>query len=280
MKQRIISAAVGLLILFAVLFFYTGPVLNVAVALVGMLGVFELYMSEGYHKKHRFAVAVGLCYAALVPFFSMLSGMREMVTMGAVFVLFGTFLAQHATLRLEELATIFMGAVMIPYSLSCLVLIRNQFVGVNGTLTLFYILLALGAAWLADSGAYFAGRFFGKHKMSPVVSPHKTVEGAVGGVVTDAAGFALLGFLFQKIMEAQGTPCSVNYIALAVCGALCALIGMLGDLSASVIKRQQGVKDFGTIMPGHGGVLDRFDSVLFVVPFFYLVLQVVRFVTL
>ena len=71
-----------------------------------------------------------------------------------------------------------------------------------------------------------------------------------------------------------------HYIALAVCGALCALIGMLGDLSASVIKRQQGVKDFGTIMPGHGGVLDRFDSVLFVVPFFYLVLQVVRFVTL
>ncbi len=280
MKLRVISSMIGLAILFVVLLFYTTPVLNVAVALIGMLGVFELCMSAGYHKSHKLAVGIGLGYAALAPFFPMLNGMRETVTLLFAFALFGTFLYQHATLKLEHLAVIFMGSVMIPFSLSCLVHIRDQFVLVNGGVALFYLLLSLGAAWLADTGAYFAGRLFGKHKMSPVVSPHKTVEGAIGGVMIDSAGFALLGFIFQKIMEACGTPCTVNYAALAVCGALCALVGMLGDLSASVIKRQHDVKDFGTIMPGHGGVLDRFDSVLFVVPFFYLVVQFVSFVAL
>lgn len=133
-------------------------------------------------------------------------------------------------------------------------------------------MLTLCGAWLADSGAYFVGTFLGRHKLCPNISPKKTVEGVIGGVITNGLIFVLLGLGYTKLIATGDV--SANYILLFVLGMICALLGLLGDLSASLLKRQTGIKDYGNIMPGHGGVMDRFDSVLFVAPFMTIALSV------
>ena len=122
-------------------------------------------------------------------------------------------------------------------------------------------------AWLTDTGAYLFGITMGKHKLAPKISPKKTVEGAVGGVVFCVATVLLLSLVYQWICSSVwGVSLSVDYWRLLLLVPVGALISMLGDLSASLIKRQCGVKDYGSLMPGHGGIMDRFDSVFFVLP--------------
>jgi phosphatidate cytidylyltransferase len=132
---------------------------------------------------------------------------------------------------------------------------------------LVLLIMALCGAWIADSGAYFAGTFFGKHKLCPGISPKKTVEGLVGGIVVTGIVFAAISFVYEHFIT--DNPISIRYTLVAAAGMVCAVIGTVGDLSASLIKRQCGIKDYGKIMPGHGGMMDRFDSVLFVIPTFY-----------
>lgn len=122
-----------------------------------------------------------------------------------------------------------------------------------------WILYVLGVVWSGDTGAYFAGRAFGRHKLHPKVSPKKTVEGAVGGVVASVGG----GYLLVVLLELPIAPWQALLFA-ALGGAL----AQLGDLAESLVKRACGVKDSGTILPGHGGMLDRVDGVIFAFPFF------------
>lgn len=129
---------------------------------------------------------------------------------------------------------------------------------------LYYLFLIFICAWMTDTGAYFSGRFFGKHKLAPSISPKKTVEGSVGGIICAMLGCIVLGLVATYINEA-----SPNYWLLALVGLIGSCLAQLGDLIASLIKRTCGVKDFGNIMPGHGGALDRFDSVIMVSPFIY-----------
>ena len=116
-------------------------------------------------------------------------------------------------------------------------------------------------AFMSDTGAYFIGVTCGKHKMAPVISPKKSWEGFFGGIFAAIAGMVVYGLVLQSLFEVQ-----VNLIFMAVYGLLGALAGVFGDLSMSVIKRQVGVKDYGHLIPGHGGILDRFDSVLITAP--------------
>lgn len=132
----------------------------------------------------------------------------------------------------------------------------------------FLVLMPLVAAWGSDTCALFAGMAFGKHKLAPVISPKKTVEGAVGGVIGAMFLMLLVAFIFNTKAGLE-----INYVSAAVLGALGAVFGQIGDLSFSIIKRQTGIKDYGHIFPGHGGVLDRFDSVIFVAPLAELVLR-------
>lgn len=122
----------------------------------------------------------------------------------------------------------------------------------------FHVWLIFLCSWGADTCAYCVGMLIGKHKMAPILSPKKSVEGAVGGV----AGAALLGFLFQLATDGP----SYEYAVICAVGAL---ISMVGDLAASAIKRNMEIKDYGTLIPGHGGILDRFDSVIFTAPIIY-----------
>ena len=135
---------------------------------------------------------------------------------------------------------------------------------------IFLLVLSLASAWLADSGAYFVGTFFSRtgrpvHHPWKDISPNKTMEGLVGGMVCNGLFMLIISFVYDVILGGV----SVNYFMIFIAGMLCALVGLVGDLTASTIKRQTGIKDYGNIMPGHGGVMDRFDSTLLVAPFMY-----------
>ncbi|MBQ1982578.1 MAG: phosphatidate cytidylyltransferase, partial [Clostridia bacterium] len=135
----------------------------------------------------------------------------------------------------------------------------------------YIYLLAFVGAWVPDTFAYFTGCLFGKHKLIPDVSPKKTVEGAIGGIVFCTIAFVVFALVYNRLL--LGDPTEINALPvesfralpiwlMAIVGVLSAVVSMIGDLSMSVIKRHYGVKDYGKILPGHGGFLDRFDSVL------------------
>jgi len=136
---------------------------------------------------------------------------------------------------------------------------------------MFLLVFTLTVIWIGDAGAYFSGTLFGKHKIAPQISPKKTWEGFFGGLICSGVTgfFAPVIYEFFHINFFDGTALQTNNWFFAAAAIVCCALGVVGDFSASLVKRQCAVKDFGNIMPGHGGVLDRFDSVLFAAPFMY-----------
>lgn len=270
MKQRAISAVVALSILAVVLFLYNTIFFNIAIALVGTTAVFELLHPTGYVKS-KLVLAFSLVYAFIVPFFSTMEvpGLQIWVSLSYFAALFAVLLGSRLQVRFEEIATAFFISLVVPIALAIVVLMRDRYD--HG---LFYTFLICIAAWISDTAAYFTGRFFGKHKLAPLISPKKTVEGAVGGVAAGAIFFLLSCFVYQQIMAYfYDTQIIIIWYRAIWVGMFCSAMGVVGDLMASVVKRQTNLKDFGKIMPGHGGVMDRFDSFLFVAPTLYLTIQ-------
>jgi len=169
-------------------------------------------------------------------------------------MLMGCGVFSRGKLPFVKIGEIFISVTYATVSFSSLSLMRylDREVGV------FVIVLVFLVSWACDTGAYFTGMLFGKHKLIPEISPKKTVEGAIGGIVIATLAYLLYGFVLDKLIPEM----SVNYIFLGVCGLLLSIFSQLGDLVASLIKREYGVKDYGRIFPGHGGVMDRFDSTI------------------
>jgi phosphatidate cytidylyltransferase len=242
-----------------VLYIAPGWVLAGSVSVIGGLSVWELLAPVIVKKRLiAYAFAFAVCMPIWVYFqrFGRIdSADWILLLLAAGFILlFTEAIADHMNVRFTHIAAIFASAVFIPYFLSSLVRIAAL---PNGK---YYILLPFIAAFLSDSCAYFAGMKWGKHKLTPV-SPKKTVEGAAGGLAGGLIGMAGYGLLLQTVFT---TP--VSYPLLLLYGLLGGAAGMLGDLSMSLVKREFQIKDFGAILPGHGGILDRFDSLLFAAP--------------
>ena len=267
MKTRVLSAAVGIVVLIVVLSFFETPVLNLAVMVIALIAMYE-FLTATRISHNKLLSAMAYLVAAAFPFVPMQKEMNllPLFLLPYMAVLFLILLRTHKDTRVEDIALVFMMSIGIPLSLSAAVYLRDN----NGhAMGMYCLLLALCCAWFSDSGAYFVGKAFGKHKLCPQVSPHKTVEGLIGGLVSCILLNLLAGFCFEKICALTGIMVQVSYIRLILISPLASLISVLGDLSFSMIKRQFSIKDFGNIMPGHGGVLDRFDSVLFTLPFIY-----------
>ncbi len=258
MFQRIMVAVVCVPIIFAVFFFCPPIALPIAISILSMIGVHEVLWSTGFVKNLALSVC-SILLAGLIPFW-VFWGQDEfsgLITIFAYFTLvFTTAIFSNHTVTMEKLGGSFFFATLIPYFLSSF--IRLDQLDGDGK---FLILTPLVAAFLSDSFALFAGILCGKHKLAPELSPKKTVEGAVGGVVGATVSMVLYGVVMRCWFHLE-----VSYPLLALYGVLGSLISQLGDLSFSYIKRQYGLKDFGYIFPGHGGVLDRFDSVIFCAP--------------
>lgn len=275
MKQRIVSAILGLFVLGFVLFFYETVVFNLAVTLLIVLAIYELFKAAKL-TQYKELFALCLAFSILMPFMQTkhLSNQLALICGTYAFLLFLVLLRYHSTLHVEQIGLAFFFALMIPFSFSTLLFIHNRY---EMSVSILYLLITLGGAWLTDTGAYFVGCKFGKHKLAPNISPKKTIEGAIGGIICNIICYFVLAILYTSVAKSMfGTVIQINYIALGCLAPLASLAGILGDLSASVIKRQCGIKDFGSIMPGHGGVMDRFDSVLFVAPTVFMYIQYVE----
>ncbi|MGN0674504.1 MAG: phosphatidate cytidylyltransferase [Oscillospiraceae bacterium] len=270
MVTRIISAVVGIAIAIGILFLSATPVYNLAVSAIAVIMVYEL-LSACKCIQYKYHSIVCFIFAAVMPFLVEYEGMeiKYIVSSSCIFLMFAGYILYHKNISFEKFCCMLTSSLLSTLSMCCLVSLKN----LDSVHGVCYIVLCLAGAWLGDSGAYFVGTFFGKHKLCPEISPKKTIEGAVGGVLTVGLVFAVYAFFYQLVQGYRGYIFEVNYFYLVILGIICGVLGIVGDLSASLIKRQFDIKDFGNIMPGHGGLMDRFDSVLFVAPFMMLTLS-------
>lgn len=258
MLKRVLVAVVCIPIIFLVFYALPPIALPIVISLLCMLALHEVLWSTGF-VKNAWISGISIALAGAIPFWVNIGeGLRSALI--AIFIyfvcIFAVAISSHYTVTVEKMGGAFFFAVFIPYFLSTFIRL-NRVPGVGK----YLILLPMVAAFTSDAFALFAGLAFGKHKLAPELSPKKTVEGAAGGFIGAVACCILYGVIMQ-----YGFHLRVNYGLLAVYGALGSVMAQLGDLSFSYIKRQYGLKDFGNIFPGHGGVLDRFDSVIFCAP--------------
>ena len=257
MKTRILVAAVGLPLLLLVLLAMPAIATGILVAAMSVVAVYELLYCTGLVKDIRL-IGVSALMALFIGIWS--SGSREweafLLAMWLYFMaMFGLMIASHAKLRFELVCICAFSGIVVPMLLSALTRILTLDYGK------LYILIPLVLSFGTDRAAYFVGMAFGRHKMAPVISPKKSWEGAVGGVL----GGIVLMLVYALILDvAYGVD--VAYGAAILYGILGAVTCALGDLTFSVIKRQTGIKDYGRLLPGHGGILDRFDSMTLVAP--------------
>ncbi len=267
MFKRVMVAVVFIPLILLII--YALPAVAVPIAMAGVcaVGVSEALRATGFLKHTRIA-AYSIALGALIPLWEY-SGAQTTYALAGIFIyvtlLFAEAIYSRNTLGLERLGGTFFLTVFIPWFLSAMVRLRLR---PDWQLT---IMLPFVVAFLSDAFALFAGMLFGKHKLAPVLSPKKTVEGAVGGFMGAVVFTMAYGLLWDKVLGLDGW--SVNYLALALYGGVGSCVSQLGDLSFSCIKREYGIKDFGTILPGHGGILDRFDSVIFCAPLVELLLH-------
>ena len=263
MLTRILTAIGIAAVLVPTAIFSDTAAYPIVIAFLSGMGCFEMLRCIGLHKNLFITVptvlfGVGLPFAAFyIPehAFVLLSSPTAVL----MFLLFTVSLFSHGKLPIEQAGMAFLSLVYILWGFSLMVLLRC----INNGEYLF-VLPFLGA-WVSDTFAYFTGRLLGKHKLIPDVSPKKTVEGAIGGVVFAMAGFALFGFVVSLFADV-----APNYFALILLGLPVSLVSIVGDLFMSLVKRRYNVKDYGKLFPGHGGVLDRFDSVLATATVLYL----------
>lgn len=256
LRSSIIIMAVALLTIIS-----GGYVLFGTVLAISLIGLGELYRATGVQKKGSMGLALTGYVGTALYYGLLLLGWESYSMIGMVFLLTAflfVYVFAFPKYRSEDVMAAYFGVIYVSVMLSYIYQTRCLTDGA------FLVWLIFLCSWGCDTCAYCVGILIGKHKMSPVLSPKKSVEGAVGGVV----GAALLGAIYAAVvgnyLEAENQV--VIYAAICAVGAL---ISMVGDLAASAIKRNHDIKDYGTLIPGHGGIMDRFDSVIFTAPVIY-----------
>ena len=268
MKTRILVAAVGLPLLLVIVLVLPSLATAILVAAMCGLAAYELLFGAGFLHHVRVLVYT-IVAAVLVCLWSWLSLDRALgsaIVLLYLTALFCEMLGAHTKLKFRSVCAALFAALAIPYLLGALIRLRCMDHGE------FYILVAFLLTMVPDSGAYFVGRALGKRKLAPIISPNKTVEGAIGGTLSGVAAMLLYALVLQLLFGF-----TVNYLYAIIYGILGSLGSILGDLSFSVIKRQAKIKDYGNLLPGHGGILDRFDSTIVVAPLVELLLLVIPF---
>lgn len=267
LKSRVISASFLILFLAAIVVFNDifPLALNIAVAVISVFAVIEIVKALGLARK-LVLLTPSLVFAAVTPFLPG-SFWHSIAYYVYTVVLFSSLILYHDTVTFREAGVIYSMTILIPTALETLLSIRT----IGGNHGMFYVIIAVFAAWVSDVGAFAAGSLWGKHKLCPSISPKKTVEGLIGGFVLNIAAMLVFGLVFSW---SYGGTVPVNYLTLGLIGLFGSALSVVGDLSFSLIKRSCHIKDFSNILPGHGGILDRFDSVIFVAPFVLLLVQV------
>ena len=257
MKTRIL-VALAMCVVFVPFLFLTGTIAFVIlISILSLLAEFEMLRCLGLHKSLA-VIIPSFILVASSPFAARYMGialfLKVSVAVSALLILylFSVFTFSNDRISLEQAGSSLAMTLYICYGFSFLILLTD--VKDYG----FFLLISVFiASWMTDTFAYFTGMLLGKHKLIPQISPKKTVEGAVGGIIWCIIAFIVFGFVVSKT-----TDLGPSYVVFAFAGLFGSITSQAGDLLMSAIKRKKGIKDFGHIFPGHGGILDRFDSVL------------------
>ena len=267
MKTRIISGTVLVALLIGLLYASTkwAPIMYIACAVLSAMGVYEALYTTGI-VKNKIITAVGSVFSAIfvlryeianILTYKVINviNIRNAAFIIALFCLvqFALYLKFHKDIKLEGM----MGMIALPIIIAYAFL--NFATLINMEASLLYVVLVFCWSAVADTGAYFTGVVIGKHKMAPVISPKKSWEGLIGGILSSLLVTFGVCMLYQNCFDVK-----VNTLGILIATPVFVLIGVLGDLTASLIKRKCEIKDFGKLIPGHGGVLDRFDSILMI----------------
>lgn len=257
MKTRIITAAVAIPALLVLMLAAPKIVVAIVWGLMLAIGTYELLYRTGLVTETRLVV-YSMVMAFAVTMWSYMGAVHAIGILGLLVfmaIMYAEMMMSHVKLTFDKICMCMMGGVLIPLLLSSLIRILMLRIG------RYMVLVPFIVAFGSDSGAYFAGRFFGSRKLAPVISQHKTVEGAIGGVVTAIVLMVIYALILQLAFDFK-----INYFYALLYGLVGSVAGIFGDLCFSVVKRQTGIKDYGNLIPGHGGVLDRFDSMMMVGP--------------
>ena len=260
MLTRIISGVVMIVIVAAVLFINPFcPAVTIGfLAVLSGIAVYESLHNTGVIKNKVMLCGAVVFTAGNLVLYGYLPGVVATSTVLYVLFVVGCALIFHKTLSYEKITAVIAMPIILCYAFSCIYMVLN-------TYGLAFLFLVLNFSCICDSGAYFVGVTLGRHKLCPSISPKKTVEGAVGGVALSLVATVIIALCFN--LKA--------YLAeLLIFTPVLCVVGMAGDLFASVIKRNVGIKDYGNLIPGHGGILDRFDSILLIAPAFVGLLEI------
>lgn len=282
MKVRLLTSLVLALIGAPILIFSDYIVYPIALGILSLIATWEILRVLGARRKYMISVP-SYIIALLLPIFAYKDyfypiyldylalphhlAYTIIVALVLIVFLFAMCFASVFTrgeVGVKDIGVVYMAVTYIASSFTALTLIRYM---QYGEILFLFVLLC---AWISDSFAYFTGVLIGKHKLIPEISPKKTVEGAIGGVVFTAIACAVFGL----VVELLNPGIDANYVVLPIMGAVLSVISQLGDLWASLIKREYNVKDYSNILPGHGGIFDRFDSVLAVSTIFMIICAV------
>ncbi len=264
MKKRVITAIIILAVIVPVILLSEYMVYPIALSLLSLMASYEMLRALDVEKKKSIVIPTYLMSAAL-PLFThdIFLGQDAERAIEYILICFGViffyllYLMAAAVFSKGELSVSKIGEVFLTVcytvsSFTAFSLIRY----IDGGEVMF--LLVFIGAWVSDVGAYFVGYLVGKHKLIPDVSPKKTIEGSIGGIICSSLVCVLYGF----IIGAVSSRFNPNYIVLGLAGALLSVVSQVGDLIASLIKREHGIKDYSNLLPGHGGIMDRFDSIM------------------
>ena len=259
MIKRIITAIAMLCVFIPVVIFSHTHVFPIAIAICTCIATFEMLRCMGLHKKVIISIplcAASIAFPILMRYMGDLTNVAAIAFIAAVIfiaVIFAAIVWSHGQLIFADAMSAF-GVVTYIIAAFCGILYVRDIPG-----GAYIFLLIFIGAWITDVFAYFTGMLLGKHKLIPDVSPKKTIEGSIGGIV-----FCTLSFVAYGLIVDAAFGIHINLVFLLVSGIVASIVSQVGDLIMSVIKRHYGIKDYGKIFPGHGGVLDRFDSVLIV----------------
>lgn len=266
MLTRIIVGIFGGIGVLLLLYYTNELTVTILMMLICMFATFEFLVPTKAVQNKRM-ICTGIIISAVLPFLTYLApSVAPIVIFIAVLYGFIEILNSHKTnIQFKEVLMFLFASLIIPYFLSTMLQI---FLSENGN---YYVLIPMISAWSSDTLALFTGVLFGKHKLAPNISPKKTIEGSIGGILGGIIGMVIFTYVVRTYFAFD-----FSYILAILIGIMGSILGQIGDLSFSTIKRTYKIKDYGYIIPGHGGILDRFDSVIFVAPLVAMILEIVR----
>lgn len=276
MKTRVLSGAALVVVMGLVFWGIYTPVFGVFFALISAIACFEILRVTKVENKE--VIVLSSAFAFILPLF-VEYGFKFPLGIAVllfVFVQLIIMLTRHKDTKFENITAALYAGIFIPFCFATFILVRDLYKmypnSIDKNQALFLVVLGVSCSWLTDTCAYFVGVKFGKHKMTPIISPKKSIEGAIGGVIGCLALNMIILYLFNTYLFK--TP-FLGYVTLGLISVLLSCSSMCGDLIASVIKRNYDAKDYGKLIPGHGGIMDRFDSCLFVMPILYIVITLI-----